>query len=85
MEFNLQCPHCGFEADIFAPDDATQEDIKMIKACPCGGIMETAQELAERIRKSGIRAKTFYTMIQDNNAPDGIKRICAVKKRGNRV
>lgn len=82
MEFDLQCPYCGFKADIFAPDDATPEDIKMIKACPCGGVMETEQELAARIKRSGIKAKIFYTMIQDNKAADGEKRIYAVKKEG---
>ncbi len=82
MEFNLQCPYCGFEADIFAPDDATPEDIKMIKACPCGGTMEPTQEWAARVKRSGIKVKTFYTMIQDNKAADGIKRLYAVKKEG---
>lgn len=45
MELNLH---------FFAPDDSTPEDIKMIKACPCGGVMETMQEKEERMRRQEV-------------------------------
>lgn len=82
MEFNLHCPHCGFEAYISAPDDSTPEDIKMIKECPCGGVMETMQEKAGRMKRSGIRTISFYTMIAKTDADTGTSRVRAVKKEG---
>ena len=82
MELNLHCPHCGFKADIFAPDDSTPEDIKMIKACPCGGVMETMQEKVERMKRSGIKARAFYTMIAKTEVDTGTSRVHAVKKEG---
>lgn len=82
MEFNLHCPHCGFEAYISAPDDSTPEDIKMIKACPCGGVMETMQEKAERMKRSSIKTISFYTMIAKTDTDTGTSRVHAVKKEG---
>lgn len=82
MELNLHCPHCGFEAYISVPDDSTPEDIKMIKACPCGGVMETMQEKAERMKRSSIKTISFYTMIAKTDTDTGTSRVHAVKKEG---
>lgn len=82
MEFNLHCLHCGFEGHILAPDDSTPQDIKMIKACPCGGVMETMQEKAERMKRSGIKTISFYAMITKTDTETGTSRARAVKKEG---
>lgn len=79
---NLHCPYCGFAGDIYIPDDSTPEEIKMIKMCPCGGVMETMQEKAERMKRSGIKTKSFYTMIAKTDTDTGTSRVRAVKKEG---
>lgn len=79
---NLHCPHCGFTGDIYIPDDSTPEEIKMIKMCQCGGVMETMQEKAERMKRSGIKAISFYTMIAKTDTDTGTSRARAVKKEG---
>ena len=82
MELNLHCPHCGFMGDIYIPDDSTPEEIKMIKMCPRGGVMETMQEKAERMKRSGIKTKSFYTMIAKTDTDTGTSRVREVKKEG---
>lgn len=79
---NLHCPYCGFKGDIYIPDDSTPEEIKMIKMCPCGGVMETMQEKAERMKRSGIKTKSFYTMIAKTDTDTGTSRVRVVKKEG---
>lgn len=60
---DLKCPYCDFKISVHIPDNAPPEEVKMLKECPCGKAMETAQEIKSRMAKRGIRAKRFYTMI----------------------
>ena len=39
MLFKLKCPECGFRFVTIAPDDLTPDEIRIVKACPCGAEM----------------------------------------------
>lgn len=45
MYMNLKCPNCGFAFGADFPDDETEENIKEIKTCPCGCLMEETEHL----------------------------------------
>ena len=59
---DLKCPYCGFTISVFIPEDATKQELEIIKACPCGRSMETEQEAETRMKKRGIKKKVFYAM-----------------------
>ena len=41
---DLKCPYCDLKISIHIPDDVSPEELKMIKTCSCGKMMETAEE-----------------------------------------
>lgn len=45
MLFKLKCPRCGFAFVIDTPDDLTEDEIREVKACPCGEQMEDDETL----------------------------------------
>lgn len=45
MLFKLKCPRCGFAFVVDSPDDLTEDEIRVIKACPCGAQMEDDETL----------------------------------------
>ena len=45
MYMNLRCPKCGFAFGADIPDDTSKEEIKEIKECPCGAMMEETDRL----------------------------------------
>lgn len=60
---DLKCPYCDLKKSVHIPDEASPEEIKMLKTCPCGKAMETKQEAKARMKKRGVRKKSFYTMM----------------------
>ena len=40
----LECPNCGFACCHIGPDDMAEEEVKIIKACPCGAEMVEVEE-----------------------------------------
>lgn len=48
---DLKCPYCDLKISIHIPDDVSPEELKMIKTCSCGKMMETAEETEKRIRR----------------------------------
>ncbi|MCH5340083.1 MAG: hypothetical protein J1E01_01320 [Acetatifactor sp.] len=77
---NLKCPYCGFTMGIFIPFITTDEELKMLKECPCGKQMESEQEIKARMERQKIKEKSFYTMIR--KVANGEKCTFALKKEG---
>lgn len=77
---DLKCPYCGFTIRIFIRENITDEELKVIKECPCGKQMEDEQEIKARMERRKIKKKSFYVMISSKK--DGEERIFALKKDG---
>lgn len=77
---DLKCPYCGFTINIFIRGNISDEELKMIKECPCGKQMEDVQEIKDRMERNGIKEKSFYTLIRKGKA--GEQRTFALKKDG---
>lgn len=73
---DLKCPYCDLKISIHIPDDVSPEELKMIKTCSCGKMMETAEETEKRIRRRKIKKKVFYTLMRRQ------KKTVAVKREG---
>ncbi len=74
MFLNLRCPHCGFSIGASLPDNATKEELEMARTCPCGRNMETDTEIQERINRTGIKKKSFYTLIKGEKGPVAVRK-----------
>ena len=58
----LICPLCGFVMDAHIPDEPTKDELKAIKLCPCGWMMEDRTEKEAREAKEKEMASEFYVI-----------------------